>query len=181
MVVGRPPQKAVHHEGKFDGARERTRTSTTLRSLAPEASASASSATRARVLRVKPRRRRDFSSNEAFLLCPRLAALSTKAALDVDGKKLEALCYSHCVTNNREIRPMALGDSRCKKRVRLRPTQLFMHGFVQWQVVEIQMVSAILGFRTRSFTFLAHAPTRTARSPSGRSLWRDLPGPSFMF
>src|SRR5467141_3375633 len=32
-----------------DGARERTRTSTTLRSLAPEASASASSATRARV------------------------------------------------------------------------------------------------------------------------------------
>ena len=36
------------------GARERTRTSTTLRSLAPEASASASSATRARVRKVGP-------------------------------------------------------------------------------------------------------------------------------
>ena len=60
------------------GARERTRTSTTLRSLAPEASASASSATRARVLWVKPRASRDCSSNEAFSLCPPLPALSTK-------------------------------------------------------------------------------------------------------
>ena len=59
------------------GARERTRTSTTLRSLAPEASASASSATRARVLWVKSRLNRDYSSNEAFLLCPPHPALST--------------------------------------------------------------------------------------------------------
>src|SRR5580693_7675918 len=60
------------------GARERTRTSTTLRSLAPEASASASSATRARVLWVKPQPSRGYRSNEAFSLCPPLPALSTK-------------------------------------------------------------------------------------------------------
>jgi hypothetical protein len=68
----------VHDKGYSDGARERTRTSTTLRSLAPEASASASSATRARVLWVKPQPSRGYRSNEAFSLCPALPALSTK-------------------------------------------------------------------------------------------------------
>src|ERR1700676_3924592 len=68
----------------FDGARERTRTSTTLRSLAPEASASASSATRARVLWVKPQPNQGYSSNEAFSLCPPLPALSTKGPRAAD-------------------------------------------------------------------------------------------------
>src|SRR5215467_13307904 len=49
------------------GARERTRTSTTLRSLAPEASASASSATRARVKKVGSGR---SQPREAFLILP---------------------------------------------------------------------------------------------------------------
>src|SRR5580700_5997169 len=74
----REGNEAVHAEGYCDGARERTRTSTTLRSLAPEASASASSATRARVLWVKPQPSRGYRSNEAFSLCPALPALSTK-------------------------------------------------------------------------------------------------------
>src|SRR6266852_5867895 len=50
------------------GARKRTRTSTPLRELAPEASASANSAIRAQVL-----------DCEAFSLCPPLRALSTRA------------------------------------------------------------------------------------------------------
>src|SRR5215467_3849079 len=49
------------------GARERTRTSTTLRSLAPEASASASSATRARVKKVGSGRNQP---HEAFSILP---------------------------------------------------------------------------------------------------------------
>ena len=56
-TTDRRTQLATFHLRTYakDGARERTRTSTTLRSLAPEASASASSATRARV-RVHPDR-----------------------------------------------------------------------------------------------------------------------------
>src|SRR6266849_18280 len=50
------------------GARKRTRTSTPLRELAPEASASANSAIRAQVLEY-----------EAFSLCPPLWSLSTRA------------------------------------------------------------------------------------------------------
>src|SRR5439155_3614790 len=61
-------------EGEF-GARERTRTSTTLRSLAPEASASASSATRARVKRAglmgANRLRGIFNSARGLVLCQR--------------------------------------------------------------------------------------------------------------
>jgi hypothetical protein len=55
---------------RLDGARERTRTSTTLRSLAPEASASASSATRARVLWVKPRLRPGLQFQRGFFIVP---------------------------------------------------------------------------------------------------------------
>ena len=65
----------------MDGARKRTRTSTTVKSQASETCASASSAIRARMLRVKPQPRRDSSSNEAFSLCPPPSALSTKAAM----------------------------------------------------------------------------------------------------
>ncbi len=61
--------------GEF-GARERTRTSTTLRSLAPEASASASSATRAQVL-----------DCEAFSLCPSFWALSTRTKTVLFGSR----------------------------------------------------------------------------------------------
>jgi Pyruvate flavodoxin/ferredoxin oxidoreductase, thiamine diP-bdg len=57
------------------GARERTRTSTTLRSLAPEASASASSATRARVKRAglmgANRLRGIFNFARGLVLCQR--------------------------------------------------------------------------------------------------------------
>src|SRR6266567_5711311 len=61
------------------GARERTRTSTTLRSLAPEASASASSATRARVKRVGPDEPTRLARH--FQFCPRAFALSTRGEL----------------------------------------------------------------------------------------------------
>ena len=61
-----------------NGAQERTRTSTTLRPLAPEASASASSATRARVkkklaLMSQPDLRGIFNSARGLLLCQRKA------------------------------------------------------------------------------------------------------------
>src|SRR5437762_7044516 len=67
----------IQSTGEF-GARERTRTSTTLRSLAPEASASASSATRARVkkklaLMSQPDLRGIFNSARGLLLCQRKA------------------------------------------------------------------------------------------------------------
>lgn len=65
----------------MDGARKRTRTSTTVKSQASETCASASSAIRARMLWVKPLQNRGCSSNEAFSLCPWPSALSTKAAI----------------------------------------------------------------------------------------------------
>src|SRR5215471_3325875 len=58
------------------GARERTRTSTTLRSLAPEASASASSATRARAKRAGLDGSQPLARHFSF--CPRAAPLSTR-------------------------------------------------------------------------------------------------------
>src|SRR5215467_12316837 len=60
------PKGQAHCRRNF-GARERTRTSTTLRSLAPEASASASSATRARVKKVGSGRNQP---HEAFSILP---------------------------------------------------------------------------------------------------------------
>src|SRR5258705_12696014 len=60
------------------GARERTRTSTTLRSLAPEASASAISATRARVSGSELQQRRSHPYDEAFSFCPAHSPLSTR-------------------------------------------------------------------------------------------------------
>ena len=60
------------------GARERTRTSTTLRSLAPEASASASSATRARAKRAGLDGSQPLARHFSF--CPRAGPLSTRAA-----------------------------------------------------------------------------------------------------
>ena len=59
------------------GARERTRTSTTLRSLAPEASASASSATRARAKRAGLDGSQPLARHFSF--CPRAGPLSTRA------------------------------------------------------------------------------------------------------
>src|SRR5262252_2118318 len=69
------------------GARERTRTSTTLRSLAPEASASASSATRARVKKLAPG---GANHTRHFQFCPRPSPLSTPA----DGQaKSGKICF----------------------------------------------------------------------------------------
>src|SRR6266581_6891106 len=68
------------------GARERTRTSTTLRSLAPEASASASSATRARVKRVGPDEPTRLTRH--FQFCPRAFALSTRGQVRTKRFKL---------------------------------------------------------------------------------------------
>src|SRR6516162_2145076 len=67
---------ASDREAEF-GARERTRTSTTLRSLAPEASASASSATRARVKRAGLDGSQPLARHFSF--CPRDGPLSTRA------------------------------------------------------------------------------------------------------
>src|SRR5215831_14881737 len=79
-----------HRERKFReeiGARERTRTSTTLRSLAPEASASASSATRARVKKLAPG---GANHTRHFQFCPRPSPLSTTA----DGQeKSGKICF----------------------------------------------------------------------------------------
>jgi hypothetical protein len=80
----------------MDGARKRTRTSTTVKSQASETCASASSAIRARMLWVKPLQNRGCSSNEAFSLCPPPSALSTKAAMsscsksEVDMEQLQS-------------------------------------------------------------------------------------------
>jgi hypothetical protein len=82
--------------GKIDGARERTRTSTTLRSLAPEASASASSATRARVLWVKPRPKPGLQFQRGFFIVPAACCFVNERP---SGRKLEAL--ARCVPQSR--------------------------------------------------------------------------------
>src|SRR6266849_6088982 len=106
------------------GARERTRTSTTLRSLAPEASASASSATRAQVLHVASRQAEGIHAKRHFLFCPPQEALSTRAA---SGPNPRFFCFGQSAATAESLPPCP-----------------------SWQAVEIQIESAILRLETRS-------------------------------